>query len=348
MKIEGFRSFLDFSVANLARVNLFVGRNNAGKTSLLEAVEILATNSPEGLIRGPRRRNEDIYGSSREFLQDHFAHLFHGHSVEVGKKFRISGQPKSFVECEIVPDADATQLELIEDEPLSLELDSGSMPFQDLDITFRSNSYSEPISLRGGFRRAMRFEGVNEPVNFIGTDEILGRHLAYQWDKIVLTSEEKHVTQALKIIDPRIERIAFLAEGRKSAPAIFLRLKGSQQRLPLGSVGDGLKRLLSLAIHLSSSAGGWLLIDEIDTGLHYSALEGLWRLIVRTAKRLNVQVCATTHSLDCVNALAAVIEAEKLDNQLVSLQRVEAERDKAIEYTAEEIVVAASQNLELR
>ena len=71
-------------------------------------------------------------------------------------------------------------------------------------------------------------------------------------------------------------------------------------------MGDGIWRLLALALSLVRARRGVLMIDEIDTGLHYSALEDMWRLVGLTAKRLDIQVFATTHSSDCWKALAAV------------------------------------------
>lgn len=39
--IQNFRLFKDFQLHDLARVNLVVGKNNAGKSSLLEALYLL-------------------------------------------------------------------------------------------------------------------------------------------------------------------------------------------------------------------------------------------------------------------------------------------------------------------
>lgn len=41
LHIKNFRGFEDLEVKGLKRVNLFAGRNNSGKTSLLEAVFLL-------------------------------------------------------------------------------------------------------------------------------------------------------------------------------------------------------------------------------------------------------------------------------------------------------------------
>ncbi len=59
-----------------------------------------------------------------------------------------------------------------------------------------------------------------------------------------------------------------------------------------------------------TTTGGYLLVDEPDTGLHWTALDGMWRLLLATARRLDVQIFATTHSYDCIHGLASAIKAE--------------------------------------
>jgi len=156
------------------------------------------------------------------------------------------------------------------------------------------------------------------------------------------------VVDALRIIEPRLERIAFLGDDRRYMQSILLKLSDSEQRLPIGSAGDGLKRLLALALHLIPAQGGCLLVDEIDTGLHYSVMADMWRLVIETAGRLDVQVFATTHSLDCVLALAWVREKLSVGPSDVALHRIEKGLERTIAYTPDEIVTAARHNLELR
>jgi AAA15 family ATPase/GTPase len=117
------------------------------------------------------------------------------------------------------------------------------------------------------------------------------------------------------------------------------------QRIPIGSMGDGIWRLLGVALALVSAREGVLLVDEIDTGLHYSVLVDMWRLVFETARSLEVQVFATTHSRDCYEALAAVTEANRTE---ISIQRIERGKVEAIGFTEVEIRQAAERGLEVR
>jgi hypothetical protein len=185
------------------------------------------------------------------------------------------------------------------------------------------------------------------PVQFLGTEAVSALRLGQFWDSVVLTPEEEGVVTAIRIVEPDIERIAFVGEGRSSR-SIFLKPRGTDQRLPVGSAGDGLKRLLALALHLFSAKGGYLLVDEIDTGLHHSVMVDMWKLVIETARRLGVQVLATTHSLDCVRALAWVQEKNPQIASEVTLHRVERGLPSTVRYTMDELAIAAEHHLEVR
>jgi len=90
------------------------------------------------------------------------------------------------------------------------------------------------------------------------------------------------------------------------------------------------------------------MVDEIDTGLHHTVMTDMWRVLIKTAKRLNVQVFATTHSLDCVRSLAWLHEQEPDICQDARLHRVDIDYDKTTVYSAEEIAIAAKHHMEIR
>jgi AAA domain, putative AbiEii toxin, Type IV TA system/AAA ATPase domain len=336
LTISGFRCFRELRVPRLTRVNLFVGTNNAGKTSILEAAEILTLGKPEGLPRSPRRRGERL-SVDREDLQKGGidpSHLFFGHSLQVGTSFSIRGGgiPPAWFHCQVTLD-----------EP-EVEGSEGFEPFPGLDIRSQLGSWHLDFSLEEGLIGRARLNETTPLSIFLGTTV---PDLGELWGRVVLTPEEDQVTSTLRIIDPQIERIAFVGDLRVGH-RFFVRLSGSEQRLPLGSVGDGLKRLLALALHLVSAQGGYLLVDEIDTGLHHTVMVDMWRLVIETAKRLDIQVLATTHSLDCVRALAWVQEQSPDLASEVTLHRVEKDTTETVAYSMEELAIAARHHLEVR
>lgn len=180
---------------------------------------------------------------------------------------------------------------------------------------------------------------INRPINFNKVAEI--------WDNINLTTKEEVVLKALRIILPDVERLAFsISPGVNT---VKLKIKNQQNLIPLSSMGDGMNRILTLAMALVSTEKGVLLIDEIETGLHYEAQLDMWRLVLKTAQDLDVQVFATTHSWDCIAAFKEALQ-ELEDQSVAKLFRLDSKYGKlrAVEYDAEEIRIAVNQGVEVR
>lgn len=365
LRVTGFRNFPSLSMEGLTRVNLLVGENNAGKTSVLEALEVLlvARTQPLALARGPSRRGESVpplqvddegdTGSATDLR-----HLFHGREVSPGSGFKVHGQT-SRGELSIVctvegsePARSQTDLFAEQDEgraPLGIVLvveppaPPARLPLEisRSEIVRRARMHVSATALKKGEPQAPALQ-------FIGTTAPATESLGALWDGIVLTPEEDKVIAALRIIQPNIERLASLSQSRWSPGGIFVKLQHSDRRVPLGSMGEGIKRLLVLAMNLVQSAGGYLLVDEIDTGLHYSVMVKMWELVVETARRLDIQVFATTHSLDCIQALAGLYEREPDVREDISLHRIEKGAKASIRYSADEILSAAQRQVEMR
>lgn len=365
IKVEAYRGFRALNVESLGRVNLFVGQNNCGKTSVLEAAQILASEGNVGvLLRSLRRRGELLPANEMERNVEEYdvSHLFHGHNLKLGSGFKLEGlNGKSVsVSCEIISapqDKDSGQLPIF-------DVDEGSQLALSLKVGTNS-SVIVPLSPFGGIpvdalrRRPLGMSGVVSllggdttevpPIRVVPSEGLENRNMSVLWDGVALTPDEPKVIEALQIIEPNIEKIAFLGrEAVRSAAGIVVKLKGSDARLPIGSLGDGVKRLLSLSLSVIRATGGYLMVDEIDTGLHHSVMEDMWRMVITTAERLNVQVFATSHSQDCINSLGRLHQVSPQLAAEVSLHRLERGLPHSIHYGPDEISTAALQEIEVR
>src|SRR5215213_1039127 len=334
LTIKGFRAFREMRVDPLARVNLFVGPNNAGKSTILEAVELLSAGSPGSLLNILGRRREEMLNEGEEGAELDPRHLFCGHAPVLGSTFRIeqSGKNRRWVECMLanVPTSASHPLGKI------LEF-AGIKEFKALVFSSdRSVPVNLPLSREGGLSESLieqiPFPSSSGPVKFVGTEAPDLFLLGQLWDDIVLTPEESGVVEAMGLINSKVERIAFVGENRREARKAFIRLAGSETRIPLGTIGDGLKHLVSLSLHLLSARGGFLLVDEIDTGLHHTVMSNMWKLVIETAERLDVQVFATTHSLDCVQSLAHVRDRNPELAPSVSVHRLRNDMTTTVTY----------------
>ncbi len=117
-----------------------------------------------------------------------------------------------------------------------------------------------------------------------------------------------------------------------------------EEPLTLKSFGEGLNRLFGLALALVNCKDGVLLIDEVEGGFHYSVLPDVWKLIFKTAKDLNVQVFATTHSKDCIEAFARAAFDSPEEGMLIRLER---RGEKIVAKTIEEEMLVDAVNYEV-
>ena len=109
-----------------------------------------------------------------------------------------------------------------------------------------------------------------------------------------------------------------------------------------------MRRLLALCLSLVRAAEGFLLIDEIDTGLHWSVMEEMWKLVVETAISSSIQVFATIHSLDCILGLAELLRTQDHLGDEVVIQKIERGINRSVSFDAEAIVTANDLGVELR
>ncbi|MGO8672548.1 MAG: AAA family ATPase, partial [Capsulimonadaceae bacterium] len=97
---------------------------------------------------------------------------------------------------------------------------------------------------------------------------------------------------------------------------------GIGRKLPVAYLGDGVHRLLSIIIYMATLTNGTILIDEIDSGLHYSVLAKIWATIAKASRTFGCQVIGTTHSYECLTAAKeAFAAAYESDFSFIRLDR---------------------------
>ena len=351
LKIENFRCFPTFELQQLGNLNLLVGTNNSGKTSILEAIQLLTSQSNLETLREVMiGRGEYILNDERgDSLELDIRHLFYGHEIDVGSKFSIVSGNQSNEEGIAISVEKTGQLSLFE------ELQEFVLVIKLLGQ--KSESITLPLSPEEGLpfdyvkriRRDFNKSGVK--TQFITSSSLTPEEMINLFNKVVLTSEEHFVIEALQTIEPKIERIA-PAEIRykqtSSRIGFRVRLSDSDKPIPIGSMGDGIWRILGLTLAIVNARNGVLLVDEIDTGLHFSAMSDMWKLISETAKRLNVQVFATTHNSDCWTSLAAIANTESPSEEGITIQRIEKGKPSSIVFTERQVIIAAERGIEVR
>ena len=358
--IEGYRGFEHFEMSGLGRVNLLVGPNNGGKTSVLEAIFLLENGGNPGAIwqilarRGECSVIEQRGSPSTSRVDAELRHLFRGHEIQPGSAFHITAVPsKHFLQVGVRPTIGAEngdQAAASQGTPgPAWTLVSTGVPKPD----FPTFSLTPSADLHEAAQMYRRPPGAGVAGLFVAAESLSIDDLLSLWNGVSLTSAEATVLRALQMVDPEIERIAVqiasLNSYYRSALRGGFKVKrcGENRPIPVGSMGDGVWRMLGTAIALTQSQGGVLLVDDIDTGLHYSVMSDMWKLIYQTAKELDVQVFATTHSYDCVYSLAPLCASADEQNP-ITVQRIEHGKSAAIPYALNQVRIAAEHQIEVR
>lgn len=342
LAIERFRALRQLKIEGLGRINLITGRNNTGKSSVLEALRILAADASPTVILNILRYREEDFGDTEDSSRPidaeslfQMSSLFHGfpqvsdsldpiviESIGGQRPMRLTMQVGWFSEER---EADGTRRMVPQQKGLSVE---GEF-FLLMVVEGRRGRRLFPLdfsSRRDQLRpRLVRSDFIDEPrpacifVSPYGVERtgILGA----LWDKIALSDHEKDVVEALRIIDPEISAVSMVGGKGPQMRTAIVRAAGLSRPVPLRSFGDGLNRLFGIALSLVNARDGLLLIDEFENSMHYTVQIKVWRAIFSLASRLDIQVFATSHSWDAIEAFQKAAAEDPEEGVLIRLSR---------------------------
>lgn len=370
-QINNFRLFQHLEVKKLSRVNLIVGKNNSGKSTFLEAVELYASNGSATILLDILESRQETWFSevqahSQNFISNPVRHLFFGHKlpsiggdgislgeVSSNKKLRIGAavyQNKNDDEGTIrkIRISDVEFDEDISNVEVFLVAEEGERTrrlFRLADRIIRDIRRSSRILYE---RQESEFKYTWQ---IVSTENMPNRKLAALWDLTSLTDLESEVISALGLIDDRVTGVAFVEDVSRSPASDnrvpLVKIKGIDEPLPLKSMGDGMTRLFHIIVALVNARNGLLLIDEFENGLHWSVQPKVWDIVFQLSEKLNVQVFATTHSRDCIKGF---YQAWNNYPTLGAFFRFDAKNEsiKATEYTSEILSDAIDMDVEVR
>jgi hypothetical protein len=365
LEIRHFRAFRHLQIERLGWVNLIVGKNNVGKTCLLEALWLYASRGSlltmQKLLesRDEGRRLPTLGGGER---QERAARYLFYSRKDLGKhpkpiQIGPVNSPQETLSIEViwyterVEQSGQRRLELL---PAGTR-DTTGILIPGLDIKLGTQivlRYPLEIDIPDISRFTMPEKFKEIPSISIPANGLDKEQVSLLWDKIALTDLEQDVLASLHIIAPQVERVNLVGSHKGDGERIpMAKMGGLTDPLPLRSLGEGMNRLFGVALALVNARDGMLLIDEIDSGLHYSVQPELWRLIFQAARRLNVQVLATTHSWDCIEAFQQASQKDAQgEGMLISLREKKDEPGQvvAILFDAQELSVATREQIEVR
>lgn len=342
--IHNFRGIRNAVIQGLGRVNLFWGQNNCGKSSLLDAIFLVAGQS-NPLLPVNINRMRDYKGISENDFGLNFYNLDTENRIQITayneepRKLTISELRSTSSKVNVLDasrDLSTTAQEKRYGYILSFTSDGKEMHSSLILQSKNETEIEQKIERDNRYSENLRCRYINSKYDFQTSVEGLLQ--------VMENKEEHYILDSLRVVEPAIKDILV------SQSDVLVDI-GLPRRIPINLLGDGIRKMLAIATTIYECRNGVVLIDEISNGFHYSVMTNLWKVILKSAKDNNVQVFATTHDIDSIKGLSnAVGESEDLSEGLVStfkLQKKNAEL-MAFYYSTEQLEYAIEQEIEMR
>ena len=324
IEINQFRGIRQLTISNFSKINLIVGDNNSGKTTFLEAVQLLFAKSQLSSVKNIIKQRTVLNVSESSFYTS-FIKMF---NVNQGSelldfdiyavsnngpiRFEMRGREKTISGEEALQMSTMSlgQKAHYKKEstvvPETAKLFSGSIishngkkPIKkDIHFTSLDNVSVGPV--------------IKREVQYIPS---FG-HLRYDLLKNFVDNPEykKLAISILKQFDDSIVDICYT----KADDGCFLEsiITADGINMPFSVYGDGVKKILYILNKLFDATDSILLIDEIETGLHKKYYDRLFPVVFELAKKLNVQLFIATHSMEAIDAILSYGNYENNSNDI--------------------------------
>ncbi len=300
--VERYRGVDGLVLEAPGRVNLIVGVNNAGKTSLLEAIYLLAHQNDERALLDAIRWRGRVEGEpDPQWLVE-----------QLPRAARIKGR------FDQVPDAVASVEFDVADEP-GPDVEDQTSFFAKLAIeaSYGEHAQSTDVVFFGDRPRRTSFQGQH----WLCRSAFTSPFSANRPDTLARCNKESleagtkqriidfirdHVDPGVRNIElgDRFNRFLVPHDDFEKAPDLAVSGEGMRRvKAPdLAMFGEGLRRVFEIGLLFAGVRGGVLLIDEFENAIHTELLVEFTRLVQGLAAALGVQVFLSTHSKEAIDA----------------------------------------------
>ena len=322
LEIRNFRLFDHLKVERLGQINLVGGGNNSGKTTLLEALFLLCgTANPQlvlsiNALRGFNNLVTPTTAIRETLLKPLFYQFASNQTIEINGQhdsldymgLKITVERKSTVAVPLKDrQTDTSTMDALDSIQIlsSTLLDNKeNVDFNDLhlDYVHRSRGIKSEGHLHIDSNGIQMTMPSNEsPFLAIFVSSLGGNPIedATRLGNLRRRKQGELLVDALKIMEPRLQT---LEENSGAGYPMIWGDIGLPELVPLPMMGEGMNRIARILLAISTAAGGVVMMDEIENGIHYSVLQKVWSAIADAAERAQVQVFATTHSFECMAA----------------------------------------------
>jgi predicted ATPase len=301
IEIKNFRCFERLEIKKCKRINVLVGENGSGKTSLLEAIFFALGSSPGMGLRFRQARGLEgtFSGSSRVVEEAIWGDYFYANDLKRTIEIHLTGDG---------PEARSLTIRRGQAQrsiPLSGEEDSDETFMSPFSLIWKDASGKEhpfnPIAKQGGLKFSDSDEDLPDFFMFQSTHNINAIETAMRFSTLSRTGRAKAFIDVIRQEYSWIEDLSIEVVG--GSAALFATVKGSPTKLPLANVSGGINRVVSILLAMSSRPGAVVLVDEIENGIYYRHQSPLWRGLLSLVRENEGQLFLSTHSEEWLNAL---------------------------------------------
>ena len=362
--IKNFRCFDELTIEGMGRINLIAGKNNVGKTALLEALWVHHGKVNPDLCS----RIEGFRGLEQLNPESFLGNLFH--SFDRGLSIILSAQGS----WQDTP----RRLEVWAEDPSSFEIplrDTGGshldtqtnasriLRSSDVVVMEYSSAQEETIRSKGRLVERQLGPGSREvslemfyhegqpttghPIGVLltGLRPSVSNEDIKRFSDLEVQNSQNGIVEILQEVEPRLKRLAVVSIG--VTPTIYAEI-GLGRLVPLQLLGEGMSRIFSFALAIASAPGGVVLVDEIENGIHHSVMEKVWKAIGAFARSYDVQLFATTHSYECIGAAYRAFEADEEDElRLFRIERTLEGKYRSVKFDRERLGSVLQFNMEV-
>lgn len=298
--IKRFKCFEHIELKSIRKVNLIGGKNNVGKTALLEAIELFVANkSSECLVQLHTMLHRRQNGQTTENIELDFFY-------KQGREFFINDTRKK---CHI-------QLPILLDPNILEGQIKATINGHLATLTFSQLMDKNTFNITNNFGGGV----YNKSVNFIGSEKPKEQDIAILYGSLIDLDREHFLDQSLALFDANL--VSIKQKATIQGVVLKIKLKNSKVPVLLSSLGDGVARYIAILCAIWASKDGVLLIDEIENGIHYSNYNTLWQLIHQASIDANCQLFITSHSRECIEAFNNVQQQlEDPDSAYIEIYR---------------------------
>lgn len=358
-EVQRFRGIEKIEFSDFRDINLIVGKNNSSKTSVLESLFILSGSlTPEIILR------INLFRNLKFVEQDDFRLIFNSLNFKKNIFIKASGFLEDSRSLEIVPGVRNAKTQNISKNIVNRELEefefnsySGGDNMNELTLltTFKERHAPEKKDSAKLFFQGNDFLTENavgkiksyQRAVYVTQNLTLSSNLEKELENLIITKQHFGIVEVLQDVDYTIQNI-LLGHNR-----MIYADTGMDRLIPINLLGDGIRRLLSVILAIYNARDGIVLIDEIDNGLHFSTLKSLWKSVVLTAKKCNVQVFVTTHNHETIKYLSESLlepgfEIYQDKVKTYTVRKLQSGEHKSYGYDFEQFSNAINEDIELR